>query len=409
MSQALSGLPARDAKVVSLIGVAHFFSHFLQLTLPPLFPVIKDEFGVGYAELGVVMTFFYGASGLMQTPAGFLVDRFGARTVLLVGLATISAAVALLGLAPNLWVLIVIMAVAGIGNSVFHPADYAILTASVSRARLARAYSIHTLGGNLGWAAAPVIVLPLAGALGWRFALLAVGLSGLLVAAILLAQSALIEGEARAAAPRHHSTPAPSAAILLTAPILLCFVYFTLLSASMIGVQNFLPASLHALYETPLETASKALTCYLLGASAGILAGGWIADRFRRHEVIVGIGLLGAAALILVVGMVDLGALPLSLVVGVAGFLSGTTFPSRDMLVRSATPPGSTGKVFGFVYSGLDLGAATAPPVLGLLLDHGSPRLVFVFVAVVLLATITAAVVVRRNAPAPLAAPHPAE
>ena len=381
----------RDVKVIALVATAHGCSHFYQLVLPPLFPFITASLGIGFEEAGLLIACFYTASGLAQTPSGFLVDRFGARPVLLGGLGLAATSVTLMSLMPSFWVAIPLVVLAGLGNSVFHPADYSILSHTVSKSRMARAYGVHTLSGNIGWAAAPVSMLSLAGFLGWRGALAVAGISGLAILLFLATQSGVLASERIPGNTAPASVKTPSASTLATLaspPILLCFAYFVLLSVSLTGNQTFMPAALNQLYGTSLGTAGAALSAYLLAGSLGILAGGVAADRSRRHEGIVAAGLLVAAAIMLLVGFVRLPDPALLVAVALAGFASGSTTPSRDMLVRAATPAGATGKVFGFVYSGLDLGAAVTPPVLGLFLDRGEPRMVFVLAAAALALTI---------------------
>ena len=385
----------RDVKVIALVATAHGCSHFYQLVLPPLFPFITQSLGMDYAEAGLLVACFYGVSGLAQTPAGFLVDRFGARRVLLGGLALSATAVALMSLMSGFWVAIPLVVMAGLGNCVFHPANYSILSHTVSKSRMARAYGVHTLSGNIGWAAAPVTMLALAGVAGWRGALAIAGLAGLGVVLFLVSQSGILDASrAVRAAPAATFAKAPRAStlsLLMSGPILLCFAYFVLLSVSLTGNQTFMPAALNQLYGTSLASAGAALSAYLLAGSLGVLVGGIAADRTQRHDGIVAAGLLVAATIMLVVGFVPLADTAIITAVALAGFASGITTPSRDMLVRGATPPGATGKVFGFVYSGLDLGAAVTPPVLGFFLDQGEPRMVFVLAAAALALTIATA------------------
>lgn len=386
----------RDIKVIALVSTAHGFSHFYQLVLPPLFPFITDALGIGFGEAGVLMMCFYGASGLAQTPAGFLVDRFGARRVLLTGLLFEAICVGLMSTVPSFWLAVPLVMLAGLGNSVFHPSDYAIMTHTVSPTRMARAYGVHTLSGNIGWTLAPVTVLALASVAGWRGALAIVGLAGIAIVFLLASQSGVLSGASSPRRAVRAAAPSPRGVSYLTLlaspPILLCFAYFVLLAVALSGNQTFMPSALHQIYGTSLGTANAALSAYLLAGSLGILAGGVAADRTLRHEGIVALGLLSAAALLLIVGFVALPDPALVAVVALAGFASGTTMPSRDMLVRGATPAGSTGKVFGFVYSGLDLGSAVTPPVLGVFIDYGAPRLVFVFAAAALALTIATAI-----------------
>src|SRR6266404_5478395 len=387
----------QDIKVIGLVSSAHFMSHFFQIVLPPIFPLLKDAFGVGYAELGIVMTLMYATSGLMQTPAGILVDRLGAAPVLIGGLGLYSAAVLLYGFAPNLWVLGGLAIVAGLGNCVFHPSDYAILSARVEATRLGRAYGLHNFAGSLGWAAAPIAVLTLTSLFGWRVGLAILGGVGLLLTLHLVVQAAALTIAERTRRAREAATR--SAKMFVSRPILVCFGYFALLAVATVALQAFLPSSLASGFGVSFAVANSALTAFLVGSALGMFAGGIIADRVECHECLVATGLLTTATVSLAIGVL---AVPISALIpciAAAGFAWGCTTPSRDMLVRGAAPAGATGTVFGFVYSGLDLGSAMTPPFLGLLLDHHLPQLIFVFTAGVLLLAITTAFVVgHKNA-----------
>ena len=388
----------RDMRVTALVSVAHGLSHFYQLAMPPLFFLMKDPLGVGYTELGLMMTVFYSASGVAQTVAGFLVDRFGATRILLGGLACLAGAVMLAGLAPSFWLLLPLAALAGMGNSVFHPADFSILNATVSQGRLGRAFSIHGVCGNLGWALASAASLGLGLWLGWRAALLVLGAGGL-VAVLLLASQARLLSARPAAGQRSKATPPEAGlAALFAAAILMCFAYFVLLAMALIGVQTMGIDTLMQIYGVSYELAAAGLTAFLLGSAAGTLSGGVLADRTSRHAAVAGGGMaLGAAFTLLLAGaVVSVGAiLPL---LALTGFCLGVTNPSRDMLVRAATPPGATGKVFGFVYSGLDLGSSVAPLLLGILLDRHQPQLLLAAMAALMLLTILTIVGVRGQA-----------
>jgi MFS family permease len=386
---------ARDIKVVGLVSAAHFMSHFFQIVLPPIFPLLKDAFGVSYAELGIVMTLMYAASGLMQTPAGMLVDRCGAAPVLIGGLGLYSAAVLCFGFAPNLWVLAALAIAAGVGNCVFHPSDYAILSARVEITRLGRAYGVHNFGGSLGWAAAPVAVLTLTSLFGWRVGLSILGGAGLLLTLLLIVQSAALTTARQA--PRAGKEAANLVGAFVSRPILVCFGYFTLLAVATVALQAFLPAALVSGFGVSVEVATSALTGFLVGSALGMFAGGIAADCFGRHELVVALGLSTAAMLSLSVGVLAMPIAALVLCITVAGFAFGCTSPSRDMLVRGAAPDGATGRVFGFVYSGLDLGSAMTPAFLGFLLDRHLARLIFVFAAGILFLAISTAFVVGRN------------
>jgi MFS transporter, FSR family, fosmidomycin resistance protein len=383
---------------MALIGGAHSISHFFQLAVPVLFPLMKEEFGVGYAELGLLATLFYAASGLCQAASGFVVDSLGARRLLFAGIGLLCGSILLCGIAPSYEALVVLMILAGVGNSVFHPADYAILNASIREGWLGRAYGIHTLGGNLGWALAPLTVFGIAGLTGWRTALIIVGLVGLAALVALMSQATLLS-DGNEDRHQHPNQPAFGLRSMFLSPaILLCLAYFILLAIATIGVQNFLPAILLILHGFPLTFGSSALTTFLFGSSAGTIAGALMADRTRRHNSIIAVGLGLSAFGIAIVGYLGVAGLVIA-ILAFAGFALGTTLPSRDMLVRKVTPRGASGRVFGFVYSGLDIGSAMAPITVGILLDRGETRIVlWLLAAMLILAVITTLFIGRLDA-----------
>jgi FSR family fosmidomycin resistance protein-like MFS transporter len=397
MANVVAQRPTQDLRVIGVVGAAHFTSHFYQLVLSPLFPAMHATLGLSYGQLGLILTVFFSTSGVGQVAAGFLVDRLGPQVVLPFGVALLAGSVAGMAGASQYWLLLLLAASAGLGNSVYHPADFSVLTARVSPHRLARAYSVHTITGTLGWAAAPVVVLMLAEYFGnWRSALLIVGLAGVAAAAGL----ALNRADLRLPAHLHKAAAAPAGPTkqpFLSLPIVMAFCYFLLLAISLSGMQNFLPTMLPKVQDVSIAFATQALTAYLIANALGSLVGGYLADLTQNLDRIIGGGLAGAAALVLTMAFVPLPAAALFLVAALAGFLAGLTIPSRDMLVRQATPPGSTGKVFGFVYSGLDLGSLVAPVVIGTLLDRGLWHVPFVFIAAALGATIVAALGVKLS------------
>src|SRR6266850_1471194 len=338
--------------------------HFLQLTLPPLFPLLREELGVSWVALGVISSVFYAVSGLAQPVAGFFVDHFGARRVLLAGMVLAAVAIASAGLAPSYWALLPLAGLAGLGNSVFHPADYSMLNAAVSGRRIARAYSVHQISGNIGWVLAPVLVGSVTHLANWRIALLTAGGAALLATLVIALQTHGL-GAPMPPLPRAHGTGLRAdLRMLMAVPILMAFGYFVLLTASTGGIQTFAVPALGMIYRAPLVLATGALTVYLFGNASGVLTGGFLADRATRHDLVAAGGVLGAATL---------------------------------MVVRAATPRGSSGKVFGFVYSGLDVGSLIAPPVYGWFLDRGEPRAMFVVIAAVMLVMIATVVQVRRR------------
>ncbi len=397
-----------DIEIIGMVGVAHWFSHFYQLALPPLFPLIRAETGISYTRLGLLMGVFYVTSGLCQTPAGFLVDRFGARTVLLGGLAMLAAAILIYSVAPSYEVMVVLACIGGLGNSVFHPADYSIMSATVSTRRMGRAFSAHSLGGHLGYAAAPAVMIALGTILGWRGALGVVGLAGAVPIAVLLIRMRMEPPSASGAAGVQRDGGSGLAAgvkLLMRAPMVLLFAFFTLMAMALIGLQSFTPTALITLRDMPLATANLALAGFLTGAPAGIIAGGIIADRIVRHDAMATGGLVLCAAMILGIGLLQPAVPGLVVTLFLAGFWFGLALPSRDLLVRSITPPGASGKVFGFVYSGLDTGSAISPVLFGWFVDIGHALWIFLFAPVFLV--LSAAVIVgservarRRASPA---------
>ena len=388
-----------DAKVIGLVGVAHGFSHFFQLCLPPLFPLLKDEFGVSYAALGAVTAVFYAVSGVMQTAAGFLVDRLGARTILLAGMAIIAGGTLAAGLAPSFAWLFPAAALAGLGNSVFHPADLALLNGKIDPKRLGPAFSVHGVTGNIGWVLAPAFVVPIAQGHGWRTALVAAGVIGLAFFAVLATQRVLA-GELRhnvARVPEH--ARAAGVGLLASPPVLLCFGFFFLYAVALVAFQTFAVAALTTLHGLTLGAASSALTAMLIGGVAGILAGGFVAARSQRHNLVAAVGVSVPALLALVIARGGLDAASVVALMAVAGFFVGSIGPSRDIIVRGVAPPEARGKVYGFVYSGLDLAGLIAPMVFGWALDHGRPDLVFIGAAVFLVASIPTVLRVRGRGP----------
>ena len=395
-----------DARVIGAIGSAHALSHFFQLVLPPLFPLLRAEFGVSYATLGALLSLMYVASGVCQFGAGFAVDRFGARPVLLAGLALLAGGTLAAGFVPGIGWLFPLVVLMGIGNGVFHPADFAVLNANVSPRRLGHAYSSHGIGGSLGYALAPVVSFGLASVFGWRTSLLACGAAGLVAVALLATQAAALDS-------RKHGTGVPkhtlsgSLELFRQRPILLCFAYFCVLTIATIGITTFLGTSINAAYGLPLAIAATAINAYLLGNVGGVLAGGFLAARTARHDRVAATGLAVGAVLILLLALfapLATWAIPL---LALTGFALGATGPSRDMIVRAATPKGASGRVYGFVYSGLDLGSALSPVALGAILDHGSPRLVAAAIAAFLFVAIATVVQVghaRRSVAATVAA-----
>jgi len=383
----------RDARVIGLVGVSHGLSHFFQLTLPPLFPLLRAEFDVSWALLGALIGAFYAASGLVQFIAGFWVDRFGARPVLLGGMLLVAGATVLGAFAPSVAWLFPAMVIMGAGNGVFHPADFAILNANVDPRRLGHAYSTHGIFGNLGYAVAPIASFGIASLIGWRGTLAVVGSIGIVVVGVLMTQREYLNSHRSPDA--KGQTILGSVALFRQAAILACFAYFVIQTTASIGLQTFTPSALNAGFGVALALANSAVTAYLLGGTAGIFVGGFLAARTDRHDRVAATGLLAGALLAAVVATSP--PLPLLLPIFAAiGFALGSTGPSRDLIVRNATPKGASGRIYGFVYSGLDIGSMLGPVWFGVMLDHGLAPQMFVVVAVLLLVAIMTVLQVRR-------------
>ena len=383
---------------MGLVGLAHASSHFFHLVLPPLFPILKQEFDVSYAQLGLLPGLFFAASGVMQIISGFLVDQFGARRVLLAGLVLLSISMLLCGLVSEFWMLIPLAVVGGIGNSVFHPADLAILTDKISRPRLGRAYGIHALSGNIGWAAAPVFIMTVVQFSDWRTALVLAGCVGFAVLLVLLLfGTELVESARHAVSTRRPEvTAGGNVRMLLSPTVVSCFLYFTFLSTALIGIQTFGVTAMVQIYSVPLTLATTGLTLFLVASGVGVVCGGFAADWTDRHDVITMLGMTVGAIIFFVIGSSSISSTMLIPALIIAGFVAGTTTPSRDMLVRKVTPEGASGRVFGFVYSGLDLGSCMIPLILGWVLDYGSAPVVFYIIGSMLLVTVLTVVNVRR-------------
>lgn len=372
-----------DAKVIGLIGVAHFFSHFYILLLPPLFPTLRDEFGVSFLELGLIMTVFSAATASSQLPFGYLVDRFGARWILIGGLALEALAFLWIGFGDSFWGLLALMAVAGVANGVYHPADYAILSASVSGPRMGRAFSLHTFAGFAGFAVAPPLIIFLSELMGWRTALVVCGGAGLVTAAILMLSAQSLHTKAKLAdeAGKTAAPEAPSRALLFSFPILMCLGFYTLTALGSGGLNNFLVSALNLLHGTAIPVATGALTGYLVGTTIGILLGGVLADRTQNHNLIAAFCFFATAIMIAIVASVDMPDPLLIASLTAQGMMHGIIMPSRDMIVRSVTPDGQYGKVFGFVTTGFSIGGIVAPMIFGFILDEFSAALVFYAIA----------------------------
>ena len=405
----------QDARTIGLIGLAHGSSHFFHMLLPPLFPWLIGEFGFSYSELGLLVSVFFVISGVGQALSGFLVDRVGARPVMFFSLSSFAAAGLAAGTAQGYTGLLMAAALAGLGNAPFHPVDFTILNKRVSPQRLGHGFAVHGISGNLGWATAPLFMAGIATATGsWRTACLCGGVLALVVLAIMVWNRDALDdrkgswahqakGAAGVAAPEH-----PMAFLKLPS-VWLCFSFFFWSTCALSAIQSFASPALQSMYGLPLKVTAMVVTGYMLFGAAGMVVGGFLVGRIQRLERTISVCLLGSAALLVVVAM---GVLPgmaaVVVVASVAGLGTGLAGPSRDMLIKRAAPPGATGRVYGTVYSGLDLGFCLSAPVFGAMLDHGMTSGIFYGSAATLaLSVVSAAMVgigVAARATRPVAA-----
>ncbi len=388
-----------DARVIGLVGGAHLISHFSQLLLAPLFPWLKDEFNVSYAELGFLMTIFFVVSCAVQALSGFVVDRFGPRPILFAGVSLLGVAAFGYSISTSYWMMAGFAVVAGVGNGVFHPVDYTLLNRKVSAPRLGHAYSVHGITGSLGWALAPAMLVPLTLAYSWRVALASAGVLVFVVLAVMLLNRdklTLLVAAPVKNAPASHSGPDSSLSFLKIPAVWMCFAFFFWSGIVLSVVQAFAPEAARQLHDVPLGLVAMCLTIYMVCSAGGMVLGGFLASDPTRCERIVGAG-FGVAALVAL--LLALGSFPAWLVpvlFGTMGFASGIAGPSRDLLVKRSTPDNASGRVYGVVYAGLDIGQAISPLIFGVMMDHGQYRGVLLGLALIQGVLIVSAFSVRR-------------
>ena len=387
MTQTISVRSMRPAESRLIAGVcaAHMMSHYYMLMLAPLLAFVRNDFGVSYIDLALALTVFNVVSALLQTPVGFIVDRLGARIMLIVGLALSSGAYALAGILNSYWMFIAMYGVAGLGNTVYHPSDYSLLSHHAPPERLSQVFSFHTFAGMVGSAAAPVTLLYMQSLFGWRGAYIGAAIFGFIVLAALIAQPEPVPDATHAARVAKARTAIVDTGwrLLISPPILLNWAFFILTSIMSGGLNTYLIVALGALHATPPAIANMALTGLLAMNAVGVLAGGVLAGRTRHHAVVAASGLTVGGIVTALVGLFDFPSALLILLMGFSGFCVGATYPSRDMLVRAVTPPNAYGRVFGFVSTGFNIGASIAPIAYGMLMDNGQPRAVFLLSAAV--------------------------
>ena len=391
----------QDAQVMGLVGLVHASSHFSHLLLPLMFPAFMQDFGLGYAQLGLLMSVFFVVSGIGQALSGFFVDHFGARPVLYASLAMLALACASVTQVQGYGGLMCSAILFGLGNCTFHPVDFTILNNRVSEQRLGHAFSTHGLTGNLGWAAAPTFMVGISTLSHWRTAYACAALVFLSLLLLCMFQRAHMHTE-----PQRHPTqgvkPAMGASTSLSflrLPVVWwCFGFFVFSTMTLAVVQSFSVSILQSLVGVSFEAATHTLTAYLVCAALGMLAGGFMAATFAKHtQAVVAGSMLSAALLLVICATTWLGPMGSMLAMAITGFAAGVGGPSRDLMIKQATPKGATGRVYGMVYSGMDVGFAIAPALFGVFMDHGWYAATLVGVSLTLVVSAALAVVVGRQ------------
>jgi len=373
-----------DAASMGIVGLAHGISHFSQLLIPPLFPWLKDAFAVSYSELGLLMTVFFVISAVGQTAAGFVVDRKGAIPVLLTGIAILGVSALVLAASQSYWMLLLGAALGGLGNSVFHPADYTLLNRKVSTPRLGHAYAVHGISGSVGWGTAPLLLVSLTLAFNWRVALVGAALVIFAVALFVWTKRGRF-AQASAPSVARHAVVAQGFwrqfDFLSIPSVWLCFGFFFTSAVTVSGVQTFAPEASRLLHDMSLTLTGLCLTIFMIGNATGMGVGGFLVSRPERCERIIGVAYVCSAAIALTLGLANLPGFMVPVLFGVLGIFSGIAAPSRDVLVKRSTPSSASGRVFGVVYSGLDSGLAIAPLFFGLAMDLNQPAMVWIGIA----------------------------
>ena len=391
----------QDAQVMGLVGLVHASSHFSHLLLPLMFPAFMQDFGLGYAQLGLLMSVFFVVSGIGQALSGFFVDHFGARPVLYASLAMLALACASVTQVQGYGGLMCSAILFGLGNCTFHPVDFTILNNRVSEQRLGHAFSTHGLTGNLGWAAAPTFMVGISTLSHWRTAYACAALVFASLLLLCMFQRAHLHTE-----PQRHPTqgvkPAMGASTSLSflrLPVVWwCFGFFVFSTMTLAVVQSFSVSIMQSLVGVSFEAATHTLTAYLICAALGMLAGGFMAATFAKHtQAVVAGSMLSAALLLVICATTGLGPMGSMLAMAITGFAAGVGGPSRDLMIKQATPKGATGRVYGMVYSGMDVGFAIAPALFGVFMDHGWYAATLVGVSMTLVVSAALAVVVGRQ------------
>ena len=379
----LAAFPLQEIKVIGLISFGHMMSHFFFFVMPPLYLSLQQEFDVSYAVLALPMSAYALAAGITQTPVGFLIDRIGARKLLILGSGIQGLSVVAIGFTDTFWQLMALYTITGIANTVFHPADYGILSGSVAKERLGRAYSVHLFSGNLGWVLVPGVMIGLTALWDWRVAFIIVGMVGFIFSLVVWALSGSLSEEVsdkeKAANKSNHDAHSVTEGLrlLMSYPIMMCMLFYVMLTIGFTGVRSFMVVALNQLYGMSELLGNTILTGFMAGSAAGVLVGGLVADRYGPRVATAFATLVSAGVMLIIVGTYQLPTAVILVAITLSGVLQGVLLPSRDLLIRAVTPQGSMGKVLGFLTTGMMLAAAAVQPVFGWLMDIQEPKWVF--------------------------------
>ncbi len=399
------GILRKERKVINLVSAAHFFSHFFILTLPPLFLTIKEDLNITFTQLGMMVSVYAVGSFVGQYPMGVFADKYGPRWILICGILTVSVAFVLMGLMPVYWVMVGLALMAGLGDSVFHPANFVVLTASVAPERSGRAYAFHAFAGFAGFAAAPIVVDAFRVFWNWHFALISVGCLGVIMTLVLISNKDLLIGEEKKSHLDQVLAPSGKPAQVMGVlefikfpPILILFFFYVAVALAGSGIQQFSPSALPVMYEADVSAANQVLFVYMVTISIGILAGGYIADKVTRLDLVATVGYLIGIIMICVVALKALPFIFAAAALAIAGFMMGIVMPSRDVLVRAVTPKGNAGKAFGFVNSGFGFAGIIGPLIFGRIMDSGQITWIYYGAAIFMGLTIITALAAGRFA-----------
>ncbi len=388
----------KDVEIISLIGLAHSISHFFHLIIAPLFPWIKAEFGLTYAELGLLMTTFYVVSSVVQSTSGLLVDRYGARPMLFIGIFLLMISAFILGLSQTYSMLLVGVSIAGLGNGVFHPVDYTMINQLVKYKNLAHAYSVHGVTGYLGWAAAPLFLLSLTALFdSWRVAEFGAGILACVVLLILLYRRKQLDDQVVDENHEEEVVPMATLAIFKLPSMWLSWFFFYLTSFGFAGIQSFSSSALVDIYQIPISLTASSYTLFMICSALGLIAGGFVATKISDPDRVITTAFLLSGVMAIVTGLGILPGWTVPILFALMGFGGGMAGPARDLMVRAGTPKGASGRVFGLVYSGIDFGAASGPLLFGLFMDWKSPEIIFYSIAVLQLIAVFVAHLLNQH------------